>query len=597
MTNVLRSEELALTDFVDVATLQSLQDGFAALTGVATSIRDPLGRPITKTSGEPQFCSVMKSSASGQAACRACHAEASQAVVHTGGLHRSKCHAGLTQLVAPIVVDGLHLGAIIVGDRPLRMPAGTFLEELADRHGISADEFTVAAHRLKPWRDRDMTAAAAFVQHLANTIAELCYQKHELARRVADLTTLYDVTSMLAGCTEAQEILDGSTRKLVETLGLRAAAVRLLDEETGELRIESVAHVSMSYVDTDPVPLSQSAIDAEVLETGRTLYIEDVREDRRTYRKERIIKEGLVSTLVTPLTSGGKHVGVLRIYKGCVYPFSAYEVSLLEAIASQIAAAIVNARLQQDAREAERLERQVRLAAEVQRRMIPAQPPPHPHYEFGCIHEPSSQLSGDFYDFLRMRDGGIGLVVADVVGKGVPASLTMASARSSLRAHFRWETDLAKLVRRVNVGLCNDTQPGEFVTAFHALLRGDGQRLQYSNAGHEPALLLRNGDIETLDVGGLVLGLDPDVDYETAETALRPGDVLAFFTDGLIDAMNFKHERYDRSRVYSSLRLHGSMAPDVPVELIAKQLLWDVRRFVGLAPQTDDMTIVVVKVR
>jgi phosphoserine phosphatase RsbU/P len=589
--------ELALTDFVDIGTLQSLQDGFARLTGVAASIRDPDGNPITKGAGEATFCSLLKASPSGQKACRLSHAEASRLVQEADGLCRHECHAGLTQLVAPIIVQDRHLGAIIVGDRPPDAPSGEVLRRLAELHGVPVDELVIAAQKLKPWSDEAMMAATAFLQQLANTIAQLCYRSYQLRCRADELDALYNVASLLGGRVELKEILDTATQTLVDTMKLRAAVIRLLDEDTGELRIASVAHLPMSYMDTEPILLSRSPIDQEALETGRTVYVEDIRRDPRTYYKDRFRKEGLVSTLVAPLASGGQRIGVLRAYMGEVYHFTGSEVSLLEAIAPQVAAAIANAQLRRDAQEADRLDRQVKLAGEIQRRMIPANAPRHPRYEFGCIYEPSSELGGDFYDFIELPGGEIGVVIADVVGKGIPASLTMASTRSAIRCYAKPIPDIKELMSAVNKRLCHDTLTHEFVTAFYAVLSNDGRRLRFCNAGHEPLILLRRGTISTLDVGGLVLGLVADAEYESGEAELEPEDVLVLVTDGLVEAMNYEARPYGRDRLYSSIKLHGSMAPDMPTDLIAKQLLWDVRRFAGLAAQSDDITLTVIRVR
>ena len=589
--------ELALTDFVDLETLQSLQDAFARLTGVATSIRDPDGNPITKGAGEAAFCSLMKSSPSGQKACRASHAEASRLVQEVDGLCRHQCHAGLTQLVAPIIVQNRHLGAIIVGDRPPDAPKGESLQRLAQQHGVPVDELVVAAQRLKPWSDEAMTAATAFLQQLASTIAQLCYRSYQVRCRADELDALYNVASMLSGRVELQEILDTATQTLVDTMKLKAAAIRLLDEDTGELRIASIAHLPMSYLDTEPVLLSLSPIDQEALQACRAVYVEDVRSDPRTCHRDRLRKEGLVSALVAPLASGGQRIGVVRAYMGEPHRFTPFEVSLLEAIAPQLAAAIVNARLRRDAREAERLDRQVKLAGEIQRRMIPAHPPSHPRYDFACIYQPSSDLGGDFYDFIELPGGEIGVVIADVVGKGLPASLTMASARSAIRCYAEPISDVRELMGTVNRRLCQDTLSHEFVTAFYAVLSHDGRRLRYCNAGHEPLILLRRGSVSTLDVGGLVLGLIADAGYEVGETELQPEDLLVLVTDGLVEAMNYEGRAYGRDRLYTSIKLHGSMAPDMPTDLIAKQLLWDVRRFAGLAPQSDDITLAVIRVR
>ncbi len=588
--------DLRLADFVDVSTLQTLQDGFASATGIAISFRDSAGQAITKSAAKPRFCELILANADGDAACRKSHAKAVRLVESGGSACLHECHAGLSQFVAPIVLQDQRLGAIIVGDRPRTPLDEARLGELAEAFELDVAELSTASDDLIAWPDRRMAAATAFTQQLANTLAELCHNAHQLRCRVGDLATMHDIAVKLAGRTDLQEVLDAATRQLVDTMDLRAAGIRLLDEESGQLRIVSVCHLSPEYLDKGPVVVADGGIDQAAL-AGQTQYVVDVRTDPRTVYREEAIKEGLVSALVTPLASGGETIGVLRAYMGRVHRFSPFDTVLMEAVASQIAAAIINARLLRDVREAAQLERQVKLAAEVQRRMIPASTPAHPHYEFAAVYEPSSDLGGDFYDFFELPSGEIGVVIADVVGKGMPASLMMASVRATVRAHAQRIPEINDVMREVNLRLCEDTLSSEFVTAFYGLLSVDGRRLQYCNAGHEPLLVLRNGAITPLDVGGLVLGLDPSVRYEWGELLLEPNDLLVLVTDGVVEALNYDDEAYGRDRLAASIKLHGAMPGDRPVDLAVKQLLWDVRRFAGLSRMSDDITIVATRVR
>jgi sigma-B regulation protein RsbU (phosphoserine phosphatase) len=530
-----------LTDFVDVAIFQSLQDGFARLTGLSTSIRDPHGQAITRANGgdgdEPVYS-------------------------------------------APIIVEGMQFGSIVLADRLFSEDSGR-LEARAANSGDSHPR---------------VASAIPLLRSLADTIAQLCHHAYHLRNRVDELAVVYEMSSILAKRAKLQEVLDTATRQLVETMGLRAASLRLLDEETGILKMASVANLSPSYLAKGQILALDSPIDQDAL-AGKTVYIADLQTDPRVHHQQKAREEGLVSCLVTGLSSGGKRIGALRIYTDHPHEFTPFEVSLLKAISSLVAAAIVNTRLRRDAVEAEQLERQVRLAADVQRRMIPSRVPANPHYRFGCLYEPSNDLGGDFYDFIGFDSGDTGLVIADVVGKGVPASLLMASARSALRSNARRVDDISDIMRSVNRRLYFDTLPSEFATLYYAELSNDGRKLKYCNGGHEPLMLLRKGEIIELDVGGLALGIDPDFHYEWAVEPLEPDDLLVLITDGMTEALNYDGESYGRQRLHASIKMHGSMSPDMSAELIAKQLFWDVRRFVGLAPRSDDITLVVVRVK
>lgn len=586
---------LILTDFIDVNDLQALQDGFAALTGISTSIRDETGLALTKPAEKPRFCELMQSTFSGKTACLESHGQAAALMESAVQPCRAKCHAGLSQAVAPIMLNDRHIGTIIVGDRPEYQLTPLTISALATQHGIDAEQLTAAAEELRPWADDRMARATQFVQQLANTIARLCFNAYQLRCRMDDLSAVHGVGIKLAGRTRLQEVLDTATRLLVETMELKAAGIRLLDEETGVLEIASVCNLSPEYLDKKAILASESEIDRVVL-TGDTLYIRDLSTDPRNYYQDKARREGLGSVLVTPLRSGGRPLGVMRAYMNRVTEFTEFDRALLEAIASQVAAAIVNARLRRDAAEAERLDRQLKLAADVQRRMFPSSMPEHPHCEFGCIYEPHSELGGDFYDFIRDTDGTLGFGIADVVGKGVPASLIMASARSALRSHARSASNLSELMSAVNRRICEDTLESEFVTMYFAAINPDGKSMRFCNAGHEPMLRLRNGVIESLDEGGLVLGIDPDAAYDWARTDLQPGDLFVLVTDGVMEAMNYDGDTYGRGRLEQSIHTHAAPEVNLAPPLIAKQIMWDVRRFVGLAKLADDLTVVVLRV-
>jgi sigma-B regulation protein RsbU (phosphoserine phosphatase) len=301
-------------------------------------------------------------------------------------------------------------------------------------------------------------------------------------------------------------------------------------------------------------------------------------------------REGNVSMLSAGMRYKGKPIGVLRVYTSEQRHFSPFQVDLLKAVAAQAAAAIENARLLAETLEAEALEKQVQLAAEVQQRMIPSHAPPMPGVDLAPVYVPCYTLGGDFYDLLALPNDNLGLVVADVSGKGVPASLIMASVRAALRAHVDNVYYLYEVIRRVNLMLYRDTRPEEFVTLFYGVLDTRNRRLTYCNAGHPPGLLMRDGKLIELGSDNMVLGVNPDEQYKQSVIDLKVGDTLLLYTDGLTDAANFKSERYGRQR------LNEAFKPADKAETIAQAILWDMRKFQGLAKATDDVTMIVTKI-
>ena len=204
---------------------------------------------------------------------------------------------------------------------------------------------------------------------------------------------------------------------------------------------------------------------------------------------------------------------------------------------------------------------------------------------------PCFELGGDFYDFIEFGPQSLGIAVADIVGKGLPASILMASARASIRAYASDIYDLDEVISRVNKAIVADTQSGEFVTLWYGTLELKSRRLTYAVAGHDPALLLRDGTIRELGPGGMVLGVDPNEKYGKHILDIKKGDCILIYTDGLTDAMNFNGESFGRAR----LREAYLRFADLPAEQICRQLVWETRRFVGLNSRVDDTTLVVIK--
>lgn len=585
-----------LTDSVDLSILQEMQDAFAALGQVSISICDARGKLVTRSSCPSPLCRIVAQSPSGQSACAdsiehlagqdppAEHVATAEAPDYT-------CPAGLARVVIPIKVDGHRLGVIVVGDRPRRPLDAEQVRQLARKHGLDEVDLRTAAQETAPWPGEQRQAALKCARLLAQGIAQLCRQNLMIRDRLEELGAVYDVAGLLSGTRDLDAVLNETARRTAEVMRVKACAIRLLDEDAGELVIKAVHNLSDEYLNKGPVLLGQNAIDYATF-AGETVYIADAATDPRTRYPEQAQKEGIVSGLCVPMAYRGQTIGVMRAYTGAPHRFSSFEASLLRSIASQATAAIVNARLFAQHQESQHYQRQLHYARQIQQRMIPEQPPRHENVTFAGVYAPSLEVGGDFYDFIPLPGGNLGLCVADVVGKGVPAALMMASVRSALRGHAHSIYDINEIITQVNRHLCRDTIISEFATLFYGVFSPDGNRLTYCNAGHEPPLLLRGDRFRRLGAGGMVIGVSPDAVFDKDVVDLQPDDLLVFHTDGVTEALNFEGEAFGRRRLEESILRYRREK----VHTLAKQLLWDVRRFAGLARQTDDITIVAAKV-
>lgn len=568
-------KRLQLTDFIDLRTLQELQDAFSALTNLSATIRDADGRPLTAPS-DP-----------------ATQKEADRILewLVSEELNRpQKDH-----LTAPIVVAGQTLGSITVpipNTQPTAPSAGQSESAGSGPADPPAQKQNPDLGAAAPDHSR-YAAAIQFLYLLANSIARLCYQEYELRRRVEELSTLYALSTVLSQSRSHREslqhLLDTAAREAARTFGAKAASIRLLDEFNQELRVQAVFNLSQRYLNKGSIRLDQSPLFQQALREGLA-YVPDMRSDPRVVYPQEARREGLVSLLCAGIIFQGQPIGVLQIFSDRPRQFSRYESNLLAAMAQLLGAAIHNARLEEQRLEALRVERQLKMAADVQRRMLPDRLPSLPGFQIAARYVPSFELGGDFYDFLDLA-GNLGIAVADVSGKGIAASLLMAAVRSSLRAFAQDLYDIDHIMMRVNKALCRDTKANEFATLFYGVIDPQTRRFTYCNAGHEPALILRNGIIHRLEAGGMVVGVDPDQKFEKGIWDMQPGDLMLIYTDGLMDAMNFSGQRFGRERIMEALR----QCADKSAHETASHILWEMRRFAGLNVRSDDTTLVVVR--
>lgn len=300
--------------------------------------------------------------------------------------------------------------------------------------------------------------------------------------------------------------------------------------------------------------------------------------------------------LVVPLVSQGELIGLLNLGpRMSEQEYSADDRKLLGDLATQTAPAVRVAQLvrqqQIEARQRERIHQELRVAQLIQQTLLPKSVPELDGWQVSAYYQPAREVGGDFYDFLELPDGRIGLVVGDVTDKGVPAALVMATTRTMIRAAAHRLRSPGDVLERVNDILHPDIPPNMFVTCLGALLDPKTGRLQYANAGHDLPYLRHANGVTELRATGMPLGLMPGMRYEEKEVVLEPGDSILFYSDGLVEAHDPQREMFGFPRLQGLVGAHKTGG-----EKLVDFLLHELDRFTGKDwEQEDDITLVTLQ--
>lgn len=405
------------------------------------------------------------------------------------------------------------------------------------------------------------------------------------------LALLYRVSQDFNSSLNLDEVLNRVIDEVIAAVRAERGFLMLRDA-AGQLHFRVARGIDRHTIKQPEFEVSRSVIE-HVAAVGQPLLTSNAQADASLKMHRSVMVLGLSSILCVPLQIKGSLLGVVyvdnRLQSGIFQPA---DLELVTAIASSAATAIENARLYQVAIEKGRLERELQVARELQISLLPRETPQLKGWDFAVYWQPARQVSGDFYDFISTSTG-LGIVIADVSDKGMPAALFMALSRTIMRASLIQADSPADGLAQANRLICADSTEAMFVTLFYTQVQADSGELIYVNAGHNPPYLYRVSDDhpELLPRTNMVLGLDDTLQFDQRRVSLDVGDVLVMYTDGLTDALNARGEEFGVERLQRVCAANRHSPAEQVVAALRDQLL----AFVGDAPLADDCTMVVAK--
>jgi phosphoserine phosphatase RsbU/P len=410
----------------------------------------------------------------------------------------------------------------------------------------------------------------------------------ELVRIHSRLKTIYAVSEAISSIFEMDELLQEILNRIFEVFPRSDRAFIMLTDESGEKLIPKAVK-RKNEADHAELTVSRTILH-EVMTKRRAVLSHDAMEDSRFKSGRSVANFGIRAMVAAPLIWRGETLGIVYLDSKGIAAFQQAELELLTGICAQCAVALGSAKLHQELLKRQRLEQDLQVAERIQQSFLPRKIPKLEGYTFSARYDPAYEVGGDFYDFLKLPDDRIGIVIGDVSGKGISAALYMARLTRDLRYFALAESDPARVLSWMNQAVGEGGQDDIFVTLVYVVLDGPKKQIQVANAGHMPPIVRRKseGEVIVLDrISGLPLGVLPDPEYTTEVFDLAPGDSVMLFTDGLVEAMNPSREMYGMDRLTLTLGKDDSSASS-----LVDRAVENCQQHVKDAPQFDDTTIV-----
>ena len=411
---------------------------------------------------------------------------------------------------------------------------------------------------------------------------------------VDKLRMLLDITKTISRSLDLEEVLNVVMDTLGSLIPYDAAGIYLIDGGEGAspniFKSKAIRGYQISFEQIEPRLKMGEGFLGNVAQTGKAIVSPDVSKDERYFPA----RERTRSEMAVPIISNDRVIGVFDLESDELHAYSADDLSILQMLSSQVAIIIEKVQLHDQVVEKKRIEAQLEIARQVQLELLPSTDPEVDGFDVSAYIFPTEEVSGDYYDWVRIFDDQIAIIVADAVGKGIPAALLMSFLRASLRAAVQVGYAPHVAFSKVSDLLRDSTEDNQFITAIYGILDSTNRTFVFSNAGHNPPLLIRpDGEYRFVEYGDMPLGMFDEQHYHQHFIRFEETQVMVVYTDGITEAANPAGEEYGQDRLAKRV-LEG-------IELPAKKLIDHIRK--GVADFTerkfldDDGTLFIVKAR
>lgn len=560
--NTTLNQSLALQEILDIVLFVAMGETRASWAGVLLRKSDGTFKPAARRGSSDAEWADRSFSSEG--------VEPMKGTVGHGDPHLAEPIRGLmetteAQLAVPLQKGGNFIGLLLLG-RP------------AFAVGDSSSSDASYTEGERAFADALAISASACIDN-GRIYEELRDLNRSLSLKVYQLNSLFDVTRELHRAMDAAAVREVI---IASAMGQILATRCLLFEPDGTLKARGVK------LTPDELQLVRSQM--RYLQS----LIEDLRTDQLETGALRDLLEAKEMEILVPLRSGATSHGILIMgRKANRKPLSEEDVDFLRSLATQGGATLDNLRLTREWVEKQKMEKELAVAREIQRALLPDQEPALKGWDIAGINIPCLTVGGDYYDYLKGQQDQLGLCVADVSGKGTGPALIMANVQASLRALSGLsDLPLDIMLTRLNEQIFGRTEANKYVTMFYGWLDPEKAELTYVNAGHcYPLMFRREGQVEQLDIGGPVIGLLPDVPLEVGRISFELGDMLVAYTDGLSETASPEGEEYEEARIIDATK----EVSDRSAQEVAAKLVSSARIFAAEAGLADDLTLMVVR--